>query len=88
MKLIFFACVFGLLMVSFSMRAESKEYFGRLNHRIHMPKSMKEVLELRKKLLQQKQQKLKQENENNIYRQFLASRIKSSIIRDFLIMRY
>ena len=43
-------------------------------------------------LLKEKEEKiqslLKQDKEDEVYRTFLASRIQSSIVRDFLTMRY
>jgi len=47
-----------------------------------------EFIELLKQFNIKKQMRLKQEKENKIYRENLASRIKSSVLRDFHTFRY
>jgi len=44
--------------------------------------------ELDKRVEPENKQRLEQERENDIYRKYLASRVKSSLANDFLTMRY
>ena len=50
--------------------------------------SIDEMIELLKEEVRQRKLRVKEEKKRNIYRHFLANRIRSSIVRDFLTMRY
>ena len=69
--------------IALELRSKMEEYKNlekRINEEILKQKQKEKELYMRKII--------QQETENNIYRTHLASRIKSSILNDFLTMRY
>ena len=82
-------CILVLLITSHCVASIS--YNSLLSQRFNFnikTISNEEIFELFKTNEYEKRLRLKQEKENKIYRQHLASRIKGSILRDFLTMRY
>ena len=47
-----------------------------------------EMIELLKEEDKQRKLRIKEEKERNIYKHYLANRVRSSIVRDFLTMKY
>ena len=79
---------FTLLLLSESYLLRESYFMNRFNIESYEPMSIEETIEWLKEAEKEKKMKIKEENEDKIYRQYLANRIQSSIVRDFLTMRY
>jgi len=82
-------CILVLLIASHCVTSIS--YNSLLSQRFNFKFkaiSNEEIFELIKTNEYEKRLRLKQEKESKIYSQHLASRIRGSILRDFLTMRY
>jgi hypothetical protein len=99
--LIYFTSSWLLVLIFPNIAADRIIYEPLLaRQKIELKSKMEEYKYLEKRInaeiLKQKQKEkelymrkiIQQETENNIYRMHLASRIKSSILNDFLTMRY
>jgi hypothetical protein len=67
---------------------EEKHTIYRFNVGPFRPITVDEVIRFLNELDKKTKLRIKEENETKIYKKFLANRIKSSIVRDFLTMRY
>ena len=71
------------------MNSARQFYFiNRYNYGQPRQMTIDEMIEFLKEEDKQRKLRVKEEKERRIYKHYLANRIKSSIVRDFLTMRY
>ena len=81
--------VFLILIITFQMNSARQFYFiNRYNYGQPRQMTIDEMIEFLKEEDKQRKLRVKEEKERRIYKHYLANRIKSSIVRDFLTMRY